>query len=121
MLMLAASGTFAYLNLGRAEDPSFTIKVMVVSAVWPGATAAQMQAQIGLDRVGVVHRRLLGELLAQRAARNLQHRGDLGALGRAQALHALQRLGRGGQQAGHAVGRLQQVLREFEDAAPLQP
>jgi len=46
MLMLAASGTFAYLNLGRAEDPSFTIKVMVVSAVWPGATAAQMQAQV---------------------------------------------------------------------------
>lgn len=46
ILLLAASGFYAYLNLGRAEDPSFTIKVMVVNAVWPGATASQMQAQV---------------------------------------------------------------------------
>lgn len=39
-------GTFAFLNLGRAEDPSFTIKVMVVSAKWPGASAEQMQRQV---------------------------------------------------------------------------
>lgn len=39
-------GTFAFVNLGRAEDPSFTIKVMVVSAKWPGATAQQMQRQV---------------------------------------------------------------------------
>ncbi|WP_127091882.1 efflux RND transporter permease subunit [Aquabacter cavernae] len=46
ILLLAASGTFAYFKLGRAEDPSFTIKVMVVSAVWPGATADEMQQQV---------------------------------------------------------------------------
>jgi multidrug efflux pump subunit AcrB len=28
---------FAYFNLGRAEDPSFTIKVFTVTAAWPGA------------------------------------------------------------------------------------
>jgi multidrug efflux pump subunit AcrB len=43
LVMIAASGVFAFLKLGRAEDPSFTIKVFTVSAVWPGATAQEMQ------------------------------------------------------------------------------
>ena len=46
ILILAGAGLYAYLNLGRAEDPSFTIKTMVVSAGWPGATAAEMEAQV---------------------------------------------------------------------------
>ncbi|MFG1382335.1 efflux RND transporter permease subunit [Xanthobacter versatilis] len=46
ILLLAAAGAYSYLNLGRAEDPSFTIKVMVVQAAWPGATASEMQAQV---------------------------------------------------------------------------
>jgi multidrug efflux pump subunit AcrB len=50
MLLLAVLGGGAYLKLGRAEDPSFTLKVMVVSAVWPGATAEEMQAQVA-DRI----------------------------------------------------------------------
>ncbi len=50
MLLLAVLGGGAYLKLGRAEDPSFTLKVMVVSAAWPGATAAEMQAQVA-DRI----------------------------------------------------------------------
>ena len=37
---------YSYLNLGRAEDPSFTIKTMVVNVGWPGATAAEMQTQV---------------------------------------------------------------------------
>lgn len=37
------AGIFAYLNLGRAEDPPFTVKVLTVSAAWPGATAQEMQ------------------------------------------------------------------------------
>src|SRR5260370_10135434 len=36
-------GLFAYLNLGRAEDPKFTIKAFTVTAAWPGATAQEMQ------------------------------------------------------------------------------
>ncbi len=46
IIMLAAAGAFAYLRLGRAEDPGFTLKVMVVSASWPGATAEEMQTQV---------------------------------------------------------------------------
>ncbi len=46
ILLLAAAGAYSYLNLGRAEDPSFTIKVMVVHVAWPGATATEMQSQV---------------------------------------------------------------------------
>src|SRR5215211_6027351 len=46
ILLLSAAGIFSYLNLGRAEDPSFTIKVMVVNVSWPGATASEMQTQV---------------------------------------------------------------------------
>ena len=43
LLAIAVAGVIAFLQLGRAEDPSFTIKQMTVVTVWPGATAAQMQ------------------------------------------------------------------------------
>lgn len=46
ILLSLLVGTFSFINLGRAEDPTFTIKVMVVSAKWPGATAEQMQMQV---------------------------------------------------------------------------
>ncbi len=44
--LLFAAGLFSYHRLGRAEDPSFTVKVMVVSAFWPGATATETQDQV---------------------------------------------------------------------------
>ena len=40
------AGVFSYNNLGRMEDPDFTIKQMVVSIAWPGATARQMEEQV---------------------------------------------------------------------------
>ncbi len=43
ILASACAGVYAYFQLGRAEDPSFTIKVLTVSAVWPGATSQEMQ------------------------------------------------------------------------------
>jgi multidrug efflux pump subunit AcrB len=43
ILLLAAAGAYAFFILGRAEDPSFTIKTLTVTAVWPGATAREMQ------------------------------------------------------------------------------
>ncbi len=46
IILLAGAGLYSYLNLGRAEDPSFTIKTMVVNAAWPGATAQQMEEQV---------------------------------------------------------------------------
>jgi len=38
MIIAVAAGVLAYNRLGRAEDPTFIIKTMVVKAVWPGAT-----------------------------------------------------------------------------------
>jgi multidrug efflux pump len=46
ILVLGAAGAYSYLSLGRAEDPSFTIKTMVVNVGWPGATATEMQTQV---------------------------------------------------------------------------
>ncbi len=46
IVMFGAAGFFSYVKLGRAEDPSFTIKAVVVSAMWPGATAHDMQEQV---------------------------------------------------------------------------
>src|SRR5438552_51240 len=46
LLLLAAAGAYAFLVLGRAEDPSFTIKTLTVTTVWPGATAREMQDQV---------------------------------------------------------------------------
>src|SRR5258708_39744431 len=45
ILVLGAAGAYSYLNLGRGEDPSFTIKNMIVNVAWPGATATEMQTQ----------------------------------------------------------------------------
>jgi multidrug efflux pump len=46
IVMLGTAGLFSYRSLGRGEDPSFTIKLVVVTAMWPGATAAEMQTQV---------------------------------------------------------------------------
>src|SRR6201990_455039 len=43
---LGAAGFFSYEKLGRAEDPCFTVKGVNVSAIWPGATAQEMQTQV---------------------------------------------------------------------------
>src|SRR5215467_6842386 len=46
LIVLGAAGFFSYERLGRAEDPFFTVKVVNVSAIWPGATAQEMQTQV---------------------------------------------------------------------------
>ena len=50
MLGLAAAGAWSYLGLGRAEDPAFTIKQMVIVADWPGASADEMAREV-TDRI----------------------------------------------------------------------
>lgn len=50
MLVIAIAGAFSYSRLGREEDPPFTIKVMVVKTLWPGATTAETVEQI-TDRI----------------------------------------------------------------------
>ena len=46
MLALLVLGIGAYVQLGRNEDPTFTIKTMVVQAKWPGATLDDTVHQI---------------------------------------------------------------------------
>jgi len=50
IIAIAVAGVWAYLTLGRAEDPSFTIKQMIVLADWPGASADQMAREVA-DRI----------------------------------------------------------------------
>jgi multidrug efflux pump len=40
------AGIFSYKSMGRAEDPDFVIKQMVIAVPWPGATARQMEEQV---------------------------------------------------------------------------
>ncbi|MBM3650372.1 MAG: efflux RND transporter permease subunit [Alphaproteobacteria bacterium] len=50
MLLIVVAGGLSYTRLGREEDPSFTIKAMVVQASWPGATVEEMTNQV-TDRI----------------------------------------------------------------------
>lgn len=43
LLLLVAAGAYAFVMLGRAGDPNFTIKTLTVTTTWPGATAREMQ------------------------------------------------------------------------------
>ena len=50
MIVFVLAGTFSYLNLGREEDPAFTIKTMIINAQWPGASAEEVTLQV-TDRI----------------------------------------------------------------------
>jgi multidrug efflux pump len=46
MIAVVLAGTLSFLRLGRAEDPAFTIRTMVVEARWPGATLGETLLQV---------------------------------------------------------------------------
>ena len=50
MFVSVLAGIFSYMNLGRAEDPSFAIKTMVIQTRWPGATVDETRLQV-TDRI----------------------------------------------------------------------
>ncbi|MDH7796325.1 MULTISPECIES: efflux RND transporter permease subunit [unclassified Beijerinckia] len=50
MLVFTLAGVFSYLNLGREEDPAFTIKTMLIQANWPGASINDQVTQV-TDRI----------------------------------------------------------------------
>lgn len=50
MVVTLIAGAYAYVNLGRNEDPPFTIRVMVVQTLWPGATQDETMQQV-TDRI----------------------------------------------------------------------
>lgn len=46
IMVILISGALSFFHLGRRSDPDFTIREMVVTAVWPGATAEEMTRQV---------------------------------------------------------------------------
>jgi len=46
MIVAVLAGLFAFVRLGRNEDPSFVIKTMVVQAAWPGASVDDTLKQV---------------------------------------------------------------------------
>ncbi|KPA92228.1 MULTISPECIES: efflux RND transporter permease subunit [Pseudomonas] len=50
MFVALLMGVFSYINLGREEDPSFTIKTMIIQTKWPGATVDETLEQV-TDRI----------------------------------------------------------------------
>ena len=46
ILVFVLSGSYAYVHLGQAEDPDFTVRTMVIQSNWPGATVGQMEGQV---------------------------------------------------------------------------
>lgn len=46
IFLIAVAGILAFFQLGRAEDPPFTVKQLTVITAWPGATAQEMQDQV---------------------------------------------------------------------------
>lgn len=46
IFLIGVAGILAFFQLGRAEDPPFTVKQLTVITAWPGATAQEMQDQV---------------------------------------------------------------------------
>ncbi|MBB3930279.1 multidrug efflux pump subunit AcrB [Kaistia hirudinis] len=44
--VILIAGVIGLLRMGQKEDPDFTFRVMIVQAVWPGASLADMQDQV---------------------------------------------------------------------------
>lgn len=48
--ILIVAGCFSFLNLGRLEDPEFTVKTAIVTTQYPGASAEQVELEV-TDRI----------------------------------------------------------------------
>lgn len=46
IILITVAGILSFFELGRAEDPPFTVKQMTIVTAWPGATAQEMQDQV---------------------------------------------------------------------------
>lgn len=46
IILITVAGVLSFFELGRAEDPPFTVKQMTIITAWPGATAQEMQDQV---------------------------------------------------------------------------
>ncbi|WP_061799105.1 efflux RND transporter permease subunit [Serratia ficaria] len=46
IILITVAGILSFFELGRAEDPPFTVKQLTIISAWPGATAQEMQDQV---------------------------------------------------------------------------
>ena len=46
IIVLSVAGVMSFFSLGRAEDPEFTFKDMVVNTKWPGAMAQEVEREL---------------------------------------------------------------------------
>ena len=46
MILAVIAGVIAFRDLGRDEDPAFTVRTMIVAAAWPGATVEETLEQV---------------------------------------------------------------------------
>ncbi|MDX0597478.1 AcrB/AcrD/AcrF family protein [Sinorhizobium medicae] len=46
LALIIITGALGLLRMGQREDPEFTFRVMVVQAVWPGASIQEMEDQV---------------------------------------------------------------------------
>ena len=56
ILLLGVGGLMALLNIGRLEDPAFTIKTAVVSVQYPGASSQQVEEEVTLPLENALQR-----------------------------------------------------------------
>lgn len=71
MILALIAGAASFIGLGRAEDPVFTIRTMVVRAMWPGATLTDT-----LDQVTERIERKLQEVTGRDVLRSFTRAGD---------------------------------------------
>lgn len=56
ILLLGVGGLIALFNIGRLEDPAFTIKTAVVSVQYPGASSQQVEEEVTLPLENALQR-----------------------------------------------------------------
>ena len=44
--LIIIAGVLGLMRMGQKEDPDFTFRVMVVQAIWPGASIQEMEDQV---------------------------------------------------------------------------
>ena len=47
-LILLLGGVFSFLNIGKLEDPEYTIKQAIISTSYPGASPEQVEEEVSL-------------------------------------------------------------------------
>ena len=50
VFLIVAGGLLSYINLGRLEDPDFTVKIGIIITQYPGASPSEVELEV-TDRI----------------------------------------------------------------------